>query len=185
MTGDIKKIVQRYGEFEQRVRQWTEKWCRPYCSVCRHVCCRAHYCDESRQSAFLECVVRQFSPRSVFSPTHGWLGQKGCALVAGRPPVCYEFICRPIADGVAGEPLLSHALRVASMVVTHVGQKAIGRHHLVEATRPADLKRIKPERFFSRLDRAEAAFDLAADLLDGRRATGPTDLWAGIVSPPK
>lgn len=185
MIMDIDRVIRRYGQFEQRVRQWTETRCRPYCSVCRHVCCRTHYCLETRQSAFLAGVVQRFPPQSVFSHTHGWLGRRGCTLVAGRPPVCYEFICRPIVDGVAGDPSRLHALLVASMVVTHVGKKAFGGRHVVEITDPADLARIDPERFLRRLDRAEAAFDLAADLLDGRRTSRRLDLLSCIVSPPR
>ena len=185
MMVDINRLVQCYGQFEKRVRQWTEKWCQPYCSVCQHVCCRVHYCVETRQSVFLERVAGRFSPRSVFSDTHGWLGHKGCTLIAGRPPVCYEFVCRSIVDAVAGDPLRYHALLVASMVISHVGKKAIGGRHVVEATRPVDLERINPERFLARLDRAQAAFDLAAALLDGRTINAHTDLLACIVSPPR
>lgn len=186
MVVDIDWLIDRYGLFEQRVRQWTARWCQPSCSVCRHVCCRAHYCIETRQSAFLASVAERFSPRSVFSHTHGWLGQEGgCTLVAGRSPVCYEFVCRTIVDAVAGDPLRHYALMVASMVMTHVGKRAIGGRHVVEATQAADLKRIKTERFLARLDIAEAAFDLATDLLDGRQTNASTDLLACIVSPPK
>ncbi len=185
MIEDVDRLVRCYGAFEQRVRQWTEKWCRSFCSACQHVCCRAHFCIETRQSAFLTRVVRHFSPGSVFNPSQGWLGKRGCTLVAGRPPVCYEFICRTILHGVAGDALRHHALLVASMVVTHVGKKAIGGRHVVEATRPVDLERINPDRFLRRLDQAESAFDLATDLLDGRPVQHRTDLFACIVSPPK
>lgn len=185
MTREIISLLQRYGAFEQRVRRWTEKWCRPYCSVCRHVCCRVHFCEETRQSVFLAKVSRHFSRQSVFSPLHGWLGQQGCTLVAGRPPVCYEFICRPMVDAVAVDSLHHHALLVASMVLTHVGGRAIGRRHVVEATQSTDLKRINQKRFLLRLDRAEAAFDLAADLLDGRPVSMRADLMSAIVRPPK
>jgi hypothetical protein len=185
MMGNINHLVLCYGRFEQRVRQWTEKWCRPYCSVCRHVCCRAHYCLETRQSVFLERVAREFSSRSVFSDVHGWLGQAGCTLVAGRPPVCYEFLCRRIVDGVADDSLRHHALMVASMVMSHVGKEAISGRHVVEATRSADLERINPERFLTRLDHAEASFELAAALLEGRPATARSDVLSRIVLPPR
>ena len=185
MKVDINRLVLRYGQFEKRVRQWTENVCRPYCSTCRHVCCRNHFCIEVRQSAFLARVANQFSAQAVFNPTHGWLGQTGCTLVAGRPPVCYEFVCRAIVDGVDGESLRHHALLVVSMVMTFVGQKAIGGRHVVEATRPDDLNRINPKRFLNRLDQAEAAFDLAADVLDGRQVSARSDLFSCIVPAPK
>ncbi|WP_419661484.1 uncharacterized protein Dvar_19170 [Desulfosarcina variabilis str. Montpellier] len=185
MKVDINRLVQRYGQLEKRVRQWTENVCRPYCSVCRHVCCRDHFCSEVRQSVFLSRVANQFSAQAVFDPAHGWLGQTGCTLVAGRPPVCYEFVCRAIVDGVAGDSLRHHALLVVSMVMTYVGKKAIGGRHVVEVTRSADLKRINVKRFLSRLDQAEAAFDLAADFLDGRQVSARSDLFSSIVSEPR
>lgn len=185
MTMTIYNLVERYGRFEQRVRQWTEKLCRPYCSVCRHICCRAHFCIETRQSAFLTTVVTQCSRHSVFNATHGWLDQQGCTLVAGRPPVCYEFICRAIVDAVAGDPFRHHALLVASMVIPHVGKKAIGGRHVVEATNPAELNRINPVRFLSRLELAEATFDMAAAFLEGRQVNAHTDLFSHIVPPPR
>ena len=181
----LHRLIQRYGIFEKRVRQWTETWCGSYCSACRHVCCRAHYCMETRQSVFLAALSERFSPESIFSPTHGWLGQEGCTLVAGRPPVCYEFVCGPITDAVAGDPLRHHALLSASSVLTHVGKRAIGGRHIVEATRPADLQRVNADRFFTHLDQAEAAFDLAVDLLNGRQTRTNTALLSRIVSPPR
>jgi hypothetical protein len=185
MKVDITRLVQRYGQFEKRVRQWTEKVCQPYCSVCRHVCCLAHYCSEARHSVFLSRVADQFSPQAAFHHAHGWLGQNGCTLVAGRPPVCYEFLCRAIVDGVAGDPFRHHALLVTSMVMTFVGKKAICGRHVVEAMRYAELERINPNRFLSRLDQAEAAFDLASDFLDGRQVSARADLFSCIVSAPK
>lgn len=166
MMDDINRVVDRYGRFEQRVRQWTERWCRPYCSICRHVCCRSHFCIETRQSVFLARVAERFSPGSVFSHANGWLRETGCSLVAGRPLVCYEFLCRSISDAVIGDPHRYHALMVTSMVITYVGKKAIGGRHLVEATQTADLRRIKAQRFLTRLDEAETAFQLATDILD-------------------
>jgi len=185
MRVDIDWLVDRYGLFEQRVRTWMERWCRPYCSACPHVCCRAHFCIETRQSAFLASVAGRFSPRSDFSHLRGWIGQGGCTLVAGRPPVCYEFVCRPIIDDVAGDFLRHHALLVATMVMTHVGKRVIGGRHLVEATQTKDLNRIKAEPFLARLDAAEAAFDLATDLLEGRPLHENNDLLIRIVPPPR
>lgn len=130
-------------------------------------------------------MANQFSAQAVFNPTQGWLGQKGCTLVAGRPPVCYEFIYRTIVDGVAGDSFRHHALLAASLVMTYVGKKAIGGRHVVEATRFADLDRINPKRFLSRLDQAEAAFDLAAVFLDGRPVNERSDIFLSIVSAPR
>lgn len=185
MISKLAGLVERYGQFEQQVSQWTRQWCGPFCSVCRTVCCRPDFCIETRQSAFLERVARRFSPLAVFSRSSGWLSAAGCALVAGRPPVCYEFLCRTISDTVAGDPGRQHALLVASMAITHVGRQAFGRRHLVEATDAAGLRRIHPERVMSRIDMAEAAFHAAVDILEGRSTSSAIQALSRIASPPQ
>jgi hypothetical protein len=185
MMKEVDRLVDRYGRFEKRVRRWTEVWCRSFCSNCGHVCCRSHYCDETRQSAFLARVAGCFSRGSVFNHASGWLRETGCNLVAGRPPVCYEFLCRSISEAVSYDSRHRHALLVTSMVITHVGKKAINGRHLVEATQTADLKRIRLERFLTRLEEAETAFRLATDILDGRPAGANPGTLARIVSPPR
>jgi len=171
----IDRMIERYGEFEQRVQQQMEKHCRPACSVCRNVCCRPHFCAESRQSAFLERVVHRFSPRAAFDRKSGWLSSEGCTLVAGRPPVCYEFLCGNIPDAVSADTCRRWAMLVLSMLVTHVGRRIYGSRHLVEATDASDLTRIHGERFAARMEEAASALAEAATILDGRRtvAAGP------------
>ena len=181
---EIASMVERYGEFEQRVRQQMEQRCRPACSVCQNVCCRPHFCEESRQSAFLERVVRRFSPRAVFDKKCGWLSSKGCTLVAGRPPVCYEFLCGDIPDAVSADSHRRWAMLALSMLVTHVGRRVFGSRHLVEATSASDLTRIHQARFAARLEEAEAALAEAATILDGRRTLAAGPNLSRIVPPP-
>ena len=168
MKPDIPTLVDRYGRFERQVREQMERRCRPQCSQCRRVCCRIHFCTESRESVFLDRVVRRFSPDASWDPLHGWLSSGGCSLVAGRPPVCYEFICRDISDALSSGPDRGHALRTLGMLLTHVGKSAVGGRHLVTATGEAQLNRIRPDRFMARLEQAQAALQAAAAMLDGR-----------------
>jgi hypothetical protein len=185
MMSDMTRLIDRYVHFEQRVRRWTERWCRPFCTVCPKVCCRFGFCIESRESAFLTRVAGRFAPRSAFSATRGWLSATGCCLVAGRPPVCYEFLCRDIWQTVAGDPNRRHALLTASMVVSYVGRRAIGGRHLVEALDADDLKRISTARVMTRLDEAGEAFRAAVRILDGRSAdAGDLKALTRIASPP-
>lgn len=184
MKSDITRLVDRYGHFEQRLRQHTERWCRPFCSVCRHVCCRVHFCVETGESVFLRRVVKRFSDRSVFSLSHGWLTATGCALAAGHPPVCYEFLCRHISDAVSGDPCRHYALQVSSLLITHVGRRALGGRHLVEITRASDLNRVNPDRFMNRLREAEIAFQAVVDILDGRSSKADIQALFRIVRPP-
>jgi len=130
-------------------------------------------------------VAGRFAPRSAFSEIRGWLSATGCALVAGRPPVCYEFLCGDIWAMVADDPNRRHALQTASMVVSHVGRRVIGGRHLVEALYAADLKRIATARFRTRLNEAGEAFQAAVRILDGGSAgAGDLKALARIVSPP-
>jgi hypothetical protein len=139
---------------------------------------------ESRESVFLRLVAKRFSDRSVFSLSHGWLTATGCALVAGHPPVCYEFLCRHIFDAVSGDPFRHYALRVSSLLITHVGKHAIGGRHLVEITHASDLNRVDPERFMTRFREAEKAFQAVVDVLDGRSSNADIQALARIVRPP-
>ncbi|BBO86345.1 hypothetical protein [Desulfosarcina ovata] len=177
-------LIDDYGRFEKQVRHFTEKLCGPFCSRCGKVCCRAHFCDETRQSPFLARVAAMFSPESTFSLTHGWLAATGCSLVAGRPPVCYEFLCHDINDALGDDPDCRHALLTLSMLMTHVGRRAIGGRHLVEATRPADLQRLRPDRFMARLDEARAALTAASEVFSGHRTAAGRQAMTRIVLPP-
>ena len=181
----ITSMIQRYGEFEQRVRQQMEQRCHPACSICRHVCCRPHFCAETRESAFLTQVARRFSPRTVFDKKCGWLSPKGCTLVAGRPPVCYEFLCSDIPDAVSADSHRRWAMLALSMLVTHLGRRVFGSRHLVEATDASGLNRMHGKRFTARLNEAEAALAEVAAILDDRKtiADGPT--LSRIVPPPR
>ena len=185
-TVDISKLIGRYGRLEQQVRIQMERCCRASCSRCRRVCCRAHFCTETRESAFLKRVAGRFPPKAEFDPKYGWLSPAGCTLVAGRPPVCYEFLCNDIPDAVSMDIHRRHAMLALSMLITHVGRRAIGGRHLVEATRDADLRRIHPQRFMARMDDAEAALADVSAVLDGMqpdRAAART--LSRILPPPR
>ena len=177
-------IVEAYGAFENQVRRWTENQCRPFCTSCRAVCCRAHFCDESRQSVFLARVIERWSSRSVYDPATGWLTRTGCGLSAGRPPVCYEFLCRGITLGLATNPLRHHALLAASMLMTHVGRRAVGHRHLVTLVRHRDLERVRPGRLLARLEEAHAAFAVIEDRFAGRVPRQAADVLERIVAAP-
>ena len=184
MPTDINHLVDAYGQFEAQIRRWTEAQCRPFCANCRTVCCRAHFCDETRESVFLSRVAGRWSPRSVYHPSAGWLTPAGCSLRAGRPPVCYEFLCHELSTALATDPIRRHALLVVSMLVSHVGRRALGGRHLVTLTRQRDLQRIRPDRLLARLDEARLAFQAAMELFAGRRGDRAVDALSRIVAAP-
>ena len=129
--------------------------------------------------------MRRFSPRAVFDKKCGWLSPKGCTLVAGRPPVCYEFLCGDIPDAVSADSHRRRAMLALSMLVTHVGRRVFGGRHLVEATNAGGLTRIHGERFAARLEEAEAALAEAEAILDGCRTPAAGTNLSRIVPQPR
>lgn len=182
---EIDRLIDAYVGFEQRVRQEMERRCRSFCAVCRQVCCRVHFCVESRESVFLARVASRYSPGASFDPVHGWLGPDGCRLVAGRPPVCYEFLCRDIPDALSGDPHRRHAMVTLSMLVSHLGKRAVGGRHLVELTDETALMRIVESRLSANLVQAEAAFKAAVAVLDGEWPEDAATLLSRIAGPPR
>ena len=168
MEQNIDKLVERYGQFEIRVREQMERHCGPSCSQCRQVCCRSYYCVETRESIFLTRVMERFSKQTSWSSLSGWLSDRGCSLVAGRPPVCYEFLCHDITDAGFTGADCRHALKVLSMLVTHAGRRVIGGRHLVTAISDFQLCRMNTKRFMAQLDQAQAGLQAAMEVLNGR-----------------
>ena len=72
-----------------------------------------------------------------------------------------------------------------SMLVTHLGKRAVGGRHLVELTDETALMRIAVSRFYAHLAQAEAAFEAAVWLLDGQLSDDTTALLSRIVVPPR
>jgi hypothetical protein len=143
-------LIMAYGLLEQQVIGCMTALCREECSRCRKICCRIDYCRESLESVFL-CRVRElFAPRTRWNRQAGWLSVRGCRLPAGRPPVCYEFLCDALE---ARQPSARHvdALRRLARVITEAGKGAGGKVHLVELD---NLDRLNPQRLTARLDQA-------------------------------
>ncbi len=178
---DMAALIDRYGQFEQRVREQMAVRCGPTCASCRQVCCRAYYCVETCQSTFLTKVVQRFAPDARFDAAFGWLSPAGCTLVAGRPPVCYEFLCRDIPDAASLDPDRRHAMQALSMLVTHVGRRSIGGRHLVEITCESELYRIEPDRCMSRLDQAQAGLQAVVEILDGHPSAAAISMLSRIT----
>ncbi|UCF90658.1 MAG: hypothetical protein JSW39_20540 [Desulfobacterales bacterium] len=124
-------ILKEYATLESKVRDAIALICLPHCAACRHVCCRPEFCRETLESPFLSLLLAEFPPAIPFQSERGWLTEIGCALTVGRPPVCYEFLCKKI---MGRHPQGNHlyAVKVLSHLITHVGKNAAGRRHLVE-----------------------------------------------------
>ena len=141
--------------------------CTPFCASCKAACCRPVYCRESLESPFLAEVYRRFAPGAHWDAALGWLTPAGCSLGAGRPPVCYEFLCRTILDAQPS-PRARSGLESLARLLTDAGRHAAGRHHLVELT---DLSRINVGRLTRHLAQARSTRDGLQTELCGRPLT--------------
>jgi hypothetical protein len=148
-------LVIAYGRLEQEIQSDMTAQSRGACARCNLPCCRIDFCRESLESAFLIRVREHFAPEVRWDPVVGWLTPAGCGLTAGRPPVCYEFLCRVLE---ACQPTERHfqALRMLARVITDAGKGAGGKLHLVELD---ELDRLNRRRLTTQLSRAREVLD--------------------------
>lgn len=163
MMADLDDAVQRYGKLEIRLQKMMAARCQAHCAGCRITCCKAVFCRESVESPFLTLVRERFSARVKWDPGNGWLTPEGCGLAAGRPPVCYEFICTTIlkAQWSTGH---RQALGDLAMLMTQAGKKASGKSHLVELDQ---LERLNLRRLTIQFSQAEHALDRLVAFWEG------------------
>ncbi len=153
---ELHKIINEYADFEIIVRQRIADICAPHCAVCQRVCCRPEYCRENIDSPFLNLISAKSRPDRAFSDERGWLAPTGCALSAGRPPVCYQFNCNKIIDGLPTDQY-RYLFKVLSNLVPYIGKRSLGTRHLVEIMDPAQLRKVSLKRFGRRLNEARDA----------------------------
>ena len=156
-------LREAYLQLEVAVRRLSDRVCAPYCSVCTAVCCRAHLCGEARESAFLKSVAPP-DEAALFHRETGYLGPSGCRLVAGRPPVCAEYICSPMERDLG--PERAYAVLALGKVLPWVGQRALGHRHLVVLD-AAQLPRVNARRLRVRLELAWTLVRAVERFLDG------------------
>ncbi len=184
MTAALVRIIERYAALERAVSRHMAVICKPYCAVCREVCCGPEYCCETTVSPFLTNLIAGARPATAFSPEQGWLTSAGCALIVGRPPVCYQFSCNKIVEALPDHHHRYH-FQVLSELIPHIGKRALGSRHLVEIMDPGRLQKVKLERFEKRQRQAWHALNAIRYLSGAGRppAAIPADL-ARIVPKP-
>jgi hypothetical protein len=163
----LSKIIEKYAAFEAEVGACITRICRNHCSACKGVCCKPEYCAETLTSPFLRRLRQRFASDAVYRDGRGWLTPAGCALPVGRPPVCYQFVCRTILDAQSTAQS-RYAIAILSNLVGHAGKKARGHKHIVELGDAGQLKRINLSRFEKQLNEADNAFMLVRAYLDGQ-----------------
>jgi len=165
---ELEHILQDYAAFEAEVRVFSSGLWFQWCSNCREVCCKSVYCRETFESPFLFLLLKRHSHPISYGTQQDWLGEAGCKLAFGRPPVCYEFLCATILE--ARQPgIHRYAMVVLSKLMSHIGKKALGSKHLIEIMDPDDLKKIRYSRFQKRLSEARNAFDVVQLFFKGHK----------------
>jgi len=150
----MEEAVAEYVALERRAGALVVRQCEPWCASCRRPCCKPEFCAEAEESAWLTLVRFQAHSRPPgFAPGKGFLRKQGCALYAGRPPGCYQFMCDRIKDQ-AGPEKFKRMKRLASLI-SEAGEKALGTRHLVTLD-IRELQRMNLERLIKKIKRKAA-----------------------------
>ncbi|QTA91004.1 hypothetical protein [Desulfonema magnum] len=172
---ELDKILNQYISFEARVGKRITSLCAPYCSACTNICCKPDFCRETNDSPFLSLIREKFSPSVTYDREQGWITPTGCALLVGRPPVCYEFFCNNIIMGQAGD-MHVQMISLLGMLISYIGKNALAHHHLVEIMTAEKLHKVKFSRFERRLAEAEIGFAIAESFYENN-AISDSDIW--------
>lgn len=151
-----KQFIELYAELEQGVQDLIAGRCRAVCELCTACCCRAEICEEAVSSPFLRTIHQR---EVLDSDGYGFLDIGGCALHAGRPPVCYEFFCDELL-AAQEDDLHRYVLRALGRLLSLVGEQALGKAHLVELMSPEPLEQVDFEKMENRARRALKALDV-------------------------
>ena len=160
--------IDAYVALEAEVQATMRSLCSAHCTSCGRPCCREVFCRESLESAFL-ARIRRAEGGHAYGARTGWLGPRGCRLEAGRPCVCYEFICPRILRRLSGGSQL--AANALSEIVTSVGRSALGSQHLL-ALDGRQLRRVRAARMLARIEAGFAALEACRRVLGGAGPTG-------------
>lgn len=152
-------LVEEYKNLENTVRQRISDIGRPFCEGCSSPCCREDICRETLESLWLRTVwTSNQVDVSSYDDARGWLTVGGCALKAGRPPVCYEFFCSGIMASLGGA-YQKYGLTALGNLMNFVGRGALGKSHLVTLSEPEELLNIHYGRIRKRIGEAYKALE--------------------------
>jgi len=153
------EIIWRYAALERDVQILIESRCRPFCSNCLSACCcRADICEEAFESALLKKLHGEKKATSRFSDRTGWLTELGCTLALGRPPVCYEFFCNDVLSRLPDDTH-RYVLKTLGQLVSHSGEDALGKKHLIELQDDDELEQVDVDHFCERINEARSALE--------------------------
>jgi hypothetical protein len=170
---EFHELLENYRCCELRAASLMQKVCAPFCIVCEKTCCRVGICKEAAESPFLLAVQgMRMTAQVAFDTQQGYLGDSGCKLDAGRPPVCHAFVCGTIAKHLASDEHL-YALECLGDLVGFIGKKVWRGRQLVEALTANDLRESNITVFQCRLATATSAITILEEFWQHDRKPGP------------
>lgn len=153
------KVIHEYVHLESQVRILITRFCLPFCSHCTNYCCKEKFCKESIDSFWLNLVWQNSGfELSQYDADLGWLTCTGCRLDAGRPPVCYSFLCHEILANLSPSDPLVHLMEIAKLI-PRVGKNAIGNKHLVTLSAHEVMNRLDFSKLSQRIAKGLKLFE--------------------------
>lgn len=147
----IVKVAHDYAHLEKRIGGLIRRLCAGFCRKCADCCCREDICRESIDSSWLTLVWGLADNHiSQYDKIDGWLAASGCQIIAGRPPVCYEFFCDDILNVFDSGPFRDE-LKQLSKLISITGKRALGNRHLVVLSAEEIALRLNCGKFSDRI----------------------------------
>ena len=165
MLGSLKRTMRAYGLLELRVSALLAGQFVSGCAACGGRCCEVDICRESLESDWLRLLSSSSGEKgAAFDPISGWRSPAGCRLPIGRPPICYAFFCKPVIESLPSDNYRENLL-AASTLVPAVGERALGRRHLVTLSAADIFGRLDTRRLRGRILAAlSRVAEIAADI---------------------
>ena len=150
----LTNLLDSYVVLEKEIQKLIAPLSSHYCSACSGKCCREEICRESVESAFLAALVKR--QNIEYDAQNGWLGNSGCRLEYGRPPVCYDYFCDEMLKS-----RLTKSSEIQAIVndFVSIGNKAYGNIHLLCIS---DLDILSPQKIEKLCSRTRAMIDKMA-----------------------
>jgi hypothetical protein len=140
------------------------------CRKCLGLCCRSGICCESLNSAWLSIIWSLCGyQKSEYNAEAGWMTSDGCKLDAGRPPVCYAFVCDELYEGVSRGSHFS-CLNTVSNLLTLSGTNALGTRHLITLTTEEICFRLNHARLRKRIAKSLETYEQCERLLSSEKS---------------
>ena len=156
MNPKLKQYIERYTELETASQELINEQCSSLCAQCTQICCRADICEEAIASPFLRLINKR---DALDSDRYGFLTPAGCALTAGRSPVCLEYFCY---DHMYYQEDETHekVLRTLGALIAHAGRNALDDTDLTDILQPEKLEQLDFQTLEKNLDECFQALEI-------------------------